>query len=145
MRLEGLTISTRTILSVFFDGQFWVAEIERHREGRIETARHCFGAEPSNARLLEWVDRELPRLQFHAEPVRPEPAAKSISPKRAKRIAAAEVAKTGFSSRAQEAMRIALKDQKKERRSEKQRRSEEERKRLWTLHQRKLKERHRGH
>jgi hypothetical protein len=125
---------TRTITSIFFDGQFWVAEIERRSEDGLETARHCFGAEPNNAELLHWVDSELPRLRFHRCGGAPEtPGVEKPSPKRARRLAALEAATIGFGSKAQEAMRVALEQRKKQRRADAALRREEERERRWSL------------
>ena len=136
---------TRTITSIFFDGQFWVAEIERHSDCRVEVARYCFGPEPSNAELLDWIDREFPRLQFL---VREEQSFQSnirrLNPKRARRIAAVEIDKIGFSSKANEAMKSAQEEQKKSKRNERRTRSEEEQERQWIIRQKKLKERRRG-
>jgi hypothetical protein len=137
---------TRTVTSIFFDGQFWVAEVERHCDCRVEVARHCFGPEPSNAELLDWVDHEFPRLRFHVREEQPaQHKTKRPNPKRMRRIAAAEMGKIGFSSKADETMKSALEEQKKSKRSERRARSEDEQDRQWALRQKKLKERRRGH
>lgn len=136
---------TRTITSIFFDGQFWVAEIERHSDCCVEVARYCFGPEPSNAELLDWVDREFHRLQFLArEEQSVQRNIRRLNPKRMRRIAAAEKDKIGFSSKANEAMKSALEEQKKSKRNERRMRSEEEQELQWNMRQKKLKERRRG-
>jgi len=37
----------RSTLTVYYDGQFWVALVERENDGMLEVARHVFGPEPS--------------------------------------------------------------------------------------------------
>ena len=139
-------MTARTITSIFFDGQFWVAEIERHGECCVEIARYCFGSEPSNAELVDWVDKELPKLQFLVREGRDvQRNVARPNPKRMKRIAAAEIEKIGFSSKANEAMKSALEEQKEGKRTERKTRTEEAQERRWVLRQKKLKERHRGH
>lgn len=45
-----------TVTTVYFDGQFWVALIERIAEdGSIRLGRHVFGSEPSNPELLSFM------------------------------------------------------------------------------------------
>ena len=44
-----------TITTVYFDGQFWCALIERHLQDKCFVGRHVFGEKPSNPKLLEWM------------------------------------------------------------------------------------------
>jgi hypothetical protein len=145
VRVWRVVMSVEIIQSIYFDGQFWVAEVERRAEGLIEIAQYCFGSEPSNAELLEWVDNVLPRLHSYVgasdEIVR---VRKPINPKRARRAAAAEAARVGLSSSAQEAMKMALIMHKQTRNLDRKRRNEEEDNRLWRLKQQKKKKRRRG-
>ncbi len=54
----------QTITTVYHDGRFWVALIERLDGDAVEIARHVFGPEPGNAELLDWAETR------HAEAVR---------------------------------------------------------------------------
>ena len=62
----------RTVSTICFDGQFWVALVEHHRGADRVVARHVFGPEPSNAELLAWAGESSGRLHFagdtHAAP-----------------------------------------------------------------------------
>ncbi|MBN9332012.1 YjdF family protein [Devosia sp.] len=134
-------MSSRTITSVFFDGQFWVAEIERHAEGSIAVARHRFGPEPTNAELLIWVDRDLQRLCFFDQPQHAAmPASRRTNPKRM----TAKAENVGFSDKAAQAIKAALAERKLERKGERKRRSKEEQERIRALHRAKLKQKRRG-
>ncbi|MBU1174694.1 MAG: YjdF family protein [Alphaproteobacteria bacterium] len=96
----------QTITTIYHDGQFWVAMIERLDGDRVDVARHVFGAEPSNAELLAWAGKGFAGLDFQPAPARalPEP---SPNPKRRKREAAAELKQAGPSSRARDVVKAA--------------------------------------
>lgn len=136
----------RTITSIFFDGQFWVAEIERHVSSRIETARYCFGPEPSNAELLDWAGHAFPRLAFRVTDLKSdEYVEERLSAKRARRSGKAEAARIGFSSKASESIKIALAQHKLQASEDKGARTAEQQGLRWALRARKRKARRRGH
>lgn len=103
----------RVVCSIFHDGQFWVATVEREVDGALSVARHVFGAEPGHAELLVWVGRAMARLAY-VEVGSGLPAPKPVNPKRMKRIVAAEQARTGFSEPIRAAMAEDLKTRKAE-------------------------------
>lgn len=46
----------QVVTTLCFDGQFWVAFIEKtHEDGTISVGRHTFGAEPSNPEVVEFM------------------------------------------------------------------------------------------
>ncbi len=96
----------QTIATIHYDGQFWIALIERSAGETVEIARHVFGAEPSNAELLAWAGKGFAGLDFHPAPGRTldEPPA---NPKRRKREAAAELKAMVSTSRARDALEAA--------------------------------------
>lgn len=44
-----------TITTIYFDGQFWCALIEKCRNGKNFAGRYVFGAEPTNPQILNWM------------------------------------------------------------------------------------------
>lgn len=50
-----ITEDNFTITTIYFDGQFWCALIERCEDGKTYAGRHVFGAEPSNPEILNWM------------------------------------------------------------------------------------------
>lgn len=50
-----ITDDNFTITTIYFDGQFWCALIERCKDGKTYAGRHVFGAEPSNPEILNWM------------------------------------------------------------------------------------------
>lgn len=53
-----------TITTVYFDGQFWCALIEKCIDGINYAGRYVFGEEPNNPRLLNWVLHEFSEIHF---------------------------------------------------------------------------------
>jgi len=77
----------RTITTIFFDGQFWAAEVERWDENAVPSvARHVFGAEPNHAELLLWARRGFADLRFVPRTPETAPPRAAGNPKRAKRL-----------------------------------------------------------
>jgi hypothetical protein len=135
-------------LTVLYDGQYWVAVVEQQENGRLKVARHIFGSEePGDPEVALFVHRELlavigrvaTTVSAEESPIR------RISPKRAARQAAREVAERSISSKAQEALKLELEHRKLERRqlSKAQREQHEAYKRQIRILKRKAK--HRGH
>jgi len=90
--------------TVLFQPPFWVGIAQRWDGEGYSAARVVFGAEPTDAQLYEWLEREWHRLRFSpaAEGERPVPERKN--PKRAQREARAATRTGGVSTRAQEAL-----------------------------------------
>lgn len=54
-----ITEKNYTITTIYFDGQFWCALVEKNIDGKNYSGRYVFGAEPSNPRLLHWMVHEF--------------------------------------------------------------------------------------
>lgn len=55
------------ITTIFFDGQFWIALIEKCCNGKFFSGKFIFGSEPSNPELLDWMKYQY--LQVKLFPV----------------------------------------------------------------------------
>ena len=44
-----------TITTIYFDGQFWCASIQKKIDGEFYSGRYVFGAEPTNPQLIQWM------------------------------------------------------------------------------------------
>lgn len=44
-----------TITTIYYDGQFWSALIEKYNHGVYYTGRYVFGSEPTNPQLIKWM------------------------------------------------------------------------------------------
>lgn len=54
-----------TITTVYFDGQFWCAFIQKSVGGELFCGRHVFGAEPTNPILQEWMLHQLSEVPLY--------------------------------------------------------------------------------
>lgn len=101
-------------LTVLFDSPYWIGLLEMDRDGCLYVARHIFGSEPSNQEVYEFVQRDLLALQERMTvgilsvllPDRP------ANPKRAQREVRRQTAEVGISSKAHEAMRLQIEQNK---------------------------------
>ncbi|HPS43653.1 MAG TPA: DUF2992 family protein [Treponemataceae bacterium] len=123
----------RVVTTVMFDGQFWIALIEKiGPDGILSVGKYVFGAEPSNPELVEFMLRaygDVPARRSETL-VRPrakdKPAALSRVTGKAKAMYA-ELQKTYLASRAGEKRLVREADerekylQKRERRKERKR------------------------
>lgn len=132
-----------TIL-VYFDDPFYAILVERRENGRLSVARQVVGPEPSEIEVLEWVQREFPRLRYSpaVEDVPRSPMA--VNPKRRQRQAARETG-GGVGTRSQQALQLDRELRAAQRKEDRREREEEEAERRFQLRQEKKKARHRGH
>lgn len=134
----------RIVFTVFFEDPFWVGVWEREYGARYSAAKTTFGAQPSEAEVLEFLLTRYGQLTFS------EPEAGAFrpyaekNPKRLQREAARAVSASGVGTKAQQALKSqyeAGKQAQKET-SREQRLAEEERK--FQLRQEKKKAKHKG-
>jgi hypothetical protein len=132
-------------LTVHFEDPFWVGLFEREDAEGYAAARVVFGAEPSDREVHVLVLSRCTRLVFTAPDGLQTRRPARLSHKRAQREAARAMERVGTSTRAQEAMRVALEARKTI--SAQRRRAEAiadaERRRQLRIAKRK--KRHRGH
>jgi len=133
-----------TKLTVLFESPFWVGIFEREEDGKYSVARTVFGAEPSDAEVFFFVTHCMDQLRF-STPQETEIIRQKINPKRLQREIKKEVAKVGGISKAQDALRLELEKNKKERRSFNSKRKEEMQQERFDLKQKKRKKKKRGH
>ena len=139
-----MQISVSSTLTLFHDGQFWVGLVEHIEDGKLGVAKIVFGAEPSDAEVLDFVVNRWENLSFYGnkEPDKPKV---TKNPKRRMREAAKALSKPAMSTKAQQALseqRESMKEQSVHRRSLKKQEKKQER---FELREAKRKEKHRGH
>ena len=79
-------------LTVFFDGTFFAALIERREGEQLRVAKHVFGPEPSEPEVLSWVLKDFAKLKLSPGVEAPREARAASNPKRRQRQAAKAVA-----------------------------------------------------
>lgn len=134
-------------LTIYHDGQFWVAVFEECVKGKLLAGRHVFGQEPKDEQVLAFIRYELSALLAKlSQGVTVQPLdVKKVNPKRLARLVAQELHSKGVSTYAQEAMRLEHEKRKRERKTVTRQQNEDMKKRKRELKIQKAKEKHRGH
>lgn len=136
----------QTILTIYHDGQFWIAFAERYTSAGYSVAKCVLGDEPSDAEIIDLIIRQYDRFRF-SDPVESEKSReiKKINPKRAEREIARTLKQKGVSTKAQDALRKMREEHKIERIALKKAEIELEKKQAFALKQEKKKKKKRGH
>ena len=130
--------------TVLFQPPFWVGIAERWDEEGYRAAKVTFGAEPTDAQLYQWVEREWHLLRFSPPAEGERPALGHKNPKRAQREAKAAAQERGMSTRAQEALSRQREQEGLVRRTRSRQERQEEAERRYLLRQKKKREKKRG-
>lgn len=132
-------------LTVYFDDPFWIGVFEREDETGFRVSRVVFGSEPTDAELYEYVQREYTNLDF-GKPIQGQVRiVRRKNFKRMQREVRREVYQEGVGTKAQEAMRLQLELNKKERKVVTREQREMEKALKFKMKQEKKKEKRRGH
>lgn len=116
-----------TVTTIYFDGQFWSALIERHQQNRCFVGRYVFGAEPSNPQILVWMlndfshvrlfpvnQNELPKIRLKKIAVKNRTDSKNAKNQIPKSLKAFSAAQKEFLAQKKSARRKQKREQKQE-------------------------------
>lgn len=134
-------------LTILFESPFWIGLIEIERDGCLYAARYIFGAEPNSETVYAFVQDELVSIlngMTTGIPVETAPVEKHVNPKRRQREIQREMAQSGVSSKAHEAMRLQLEQNKRERQGESRQQRDEQRLYVYERRREKARKKHRG-
>lgn len=133
----------KTSLTVFFEDSFWVGVFERIDDGKLSVCKVTFGPEPKDYEVWEFVLQHYDELVF-SPAVETETRQMADNPKRRLRNARKQTERNGIGTKAQQALKMQLEQNKQDRKvkSREQKLAEEDR--LFALKQQKKKEKHRG-
>ncbi|WP_370944454.1 YjdF family protein [Amycolatopsis sp. cg5] len=135
--------------TVFHDGRFWIGVYEFREDGHVRAARHIFGAEPTNAELLQFAAgpgfTALSREAERAPAVPMEIRARSrVSAKRLAKQAKKAQESAGVGTAAQRALRESVAERAVENKAARKRREAEEAARRRALARAQARAKHRG-
>lgn len=133
-------------LTVLFDPPFWVGLLERQDVGRYEACRVVFGAEPRDAEVYAFLQRDYRTLRFSPSLAAADAEERHVSPKRMQRLIKHQLAQAQYiGTKAQQALKLQQEEGKLARRSRSRAEREADEARKRALHRAKQKEKHRGH
>lgn len=90
--------------TVLFQPPFWVGIAERWEADGYRAARVVFGAQPTDAQLLQWLQLHWHELKFSPAEQEERPQVLPRSPKRLQREAQAATQNAGMGTKAQQAL-----------------------------------------
>lgn len=132
-------------LTVFFENPFWVCVIERNDDGIYDVCKITFGAEPKDSEVYDFMLKNFRKLKFSQPVDNLSVSEKHISYKRMQREVKKQVNEMGICTKAQQSLKLQQELNKQERKSVCREQREAEKKHQFKLHQKKMKEKHRGH
>jgi hypothetical protein len=131
-------------LTVYFDDPFWVGVFEREDETGYRVSRVVFGAEPTDAELYEYIQREYKHIYF-GEPIQNQvKIVRRKNFKRMQRDVRKEMYEDSIGTKAQQAVKLQTELNKKERQVKSREQRDAEKAIKFKLRQEKKKEKHRG-
>ena len=132
-------------LTVYFDDPFWVGVFEREDETGYRVSRVVFGSEPTDAVLYEYIQGEYKNLDF-GKPLKNQiKIVRKKNFKRMQREVRKIIYEEGVGTKAQQAMKLDLAINKKERQTISREKQEEQKALKFKIRQDKKQEKHKGH
>lgn len=133
-------------LTIIFDQPFYIGVFERKTGDVYEVSKINLGtSEPRDSSIYELLIENWHHVRFNTVNIaNNEQIQKKISPKRMQRLAKKDL-KSGLSTKAQEAVKLAQTAQKLEKKKHKSLRNQEIKDQRYLLSQKKKSEKHRGH
>lgn len=135
---------TTLTLTVYFEDPFWVGVFERVEDDQLSVCRHVFGAEPTNAEVLAFVQQRFRKLAF-SPAVAVDCQMHHSNPKRRQRAARKASASRGIGSKAQQALAAQHEVSKSSRSAFQRKAREEAQAERYAKRRAKQKAKHRGH
>lgn len=131
-------------ITVLFEDPFWVGILEREEDGALSVCKVTFGAEPKDYEVHAFLLANWRSLRFGAAMRVDSAVQRRIAPKRMQR----EIKRSlqgGTGTKAQQALAAAREQNKKERQVQSRAQKLAEQQARFEQHQKKRKEKHKGH
>ena len=135
---------TTLTLTVYFEDPFWVGVFERVEDDQLSVCRHVFGAEPTNAEVLAFVQQRFRKLAF-SPAVAADRQMHHSNPKRRQRQVQKQLSGAGVGTKSMQALAAQREQLKTERKQQSRAQQEAEQQRRFEQKQRKKLEKHKGH
>ncbi|HHC5847025.1 TPA: YjdF family protein [Staphylococcus aureus] len=133
-------------LSIFYDGQFFVALVEYKMENKSKFIQYTFGNEPDDIEVLDFIHHQLVEMIDDVQTiVYTKNKSRKVNPKKLQRQIAKEQKKPKYSTQAQIAIKEELELKKKQRRKHYKEKRDAFQKRKREIKKVKAKEKHKGH
>lgn len=134
----------RVKLTVYFESPFYVGVVERRFNKTFEICKTTFGKEPTDNEIYEFYNINYPKLKFYRAYNFESNIKKITNPKRIKRMISKEMNKRSISTKSQELLKKQYESRKANVKKNMKLEARQRQKELFSMKQRKKKEKHRG-
>ncbi|ALH98467.1 TPA: DUF2992 family protein [Staphylococcus aureus] len=133
-------------LSIFYNGQFFVALVEYRMRNKSKFIQYTFGNEPDDIEVLDFIHHQLMEMIDDVQTiVYTKNNSRKVNPKRLQRQIAKEQKKPKYFTQAQIAIKKELELKKKQKRKRYKEKRDAFQKRKREIKKVKAKEKHKGH
>lgn len=132
-------------LTVYFEDPYWVGVFELEDESGYRVARVIFGSEPKDSELYAFVKEHYAEISYSLPLDAQIIVERKKSFKRMQRDVRKEVMEEGVGTRSQQAMKLQMAQNKKERITKSREQKDKEELLKFEIRQAKKKEKHKGH
>lgn len=139
-------VSVVSKFTVFFSDPFWIGVYERYADGNYEVCKITFGTEPRDQEVFNFLLKEEKFLRFSPSLITANlKGEKRLNPKRVQRQIHKQLLDTGLGTKAQQALKLQHEQNKQIHKARYRTKQKSETDLKFLLHQKKKKEKHKGH
>lgn len=131
-------------LTVYFEDPFWVGIFERSIDEKLSVCKVIFGAEPKDNEVLNFVLNRYNKLRYSPEILNEKVFKEKINPKRIQRDVKKQLNNKGVGTKSWQALKLQQEQGKTIRKAKNKEQKELEKEKLYSLKQKKKREKHKG-
>lgn len=131
-------------LTVYFENPFWIGIFERNIDEKLSVCKVIFGAEPKDNEVLEFVLNRYSKLKYSPEIQYEKVFKEKVNPKRVQRDVKKQLNNKGVGTKSQQALKLQQEQNKTIRKMKTKKQKELEKEKLYSLNQKKKREKHKG-
>ena len=131
-------------LTVYFEDPFWVGIFERSIDEKLSVCKVIFRAEPKDNEVLNFVLNRYNKLRYSPEILNEKVFKEKINPKRIQRDVKKQLNNKGVGTKSWQALKLQQEQSKTIRKAKNKEQKELEKEKLYSLKQKKKREKHKG-
>lgn len=131
-------------LTIYFEEPFWVGIFERSIDEKFSVCKVVFGAEPKDNEIFGLILNRYSKLKYSPEILYEKAFKEKVNPKRVQRDVKKQLNNKGVSTKSQQALKLQQEQNKTIRKIKTKEQKELEKEKLYSLRQKKKREKHKG-
>lgn len=131
-------------LTVYFENPFWIGIFERSIDEKLSVCKVIFGTEPKDNEILKFVLNRYNKLKYSPEILYEKVFKEKVNPKRVQRDVKKQLNNKGVGTKSQQALKLQQEENKTMRKIKTKEQKELEKEKMYSLRQKKKREKHKG-